>query len=136
MWPPTQDISDFLHHTPLHTLGSHKLKIWKFVGTQFDSICKARFAMLSLQAGRSAPLLQQVHIVTFTTRTSLRTARTFSTPPQNIFPFRIPHLNFERLQPLDEFQKYSTHLANSKGQKLLSSEFARSKADHKNRLRP
>ena len=32
-------------------------------------------------------------------------------------------------QPLDEFQKYSRHLANSKGQKLLPSEFARSKAD-------
>ena len=31
--------------------------------------------------------------------------------------------------PLDEFQKYPTYLANSKGQKLLPSEFARSKAD-------
>ena len=29
-------------------------------------------------------------------------------------------------QPLDEFQKYPTHLANPKGQKLLPSEFARS----------
>ena len=39
-------------------------------------------------------------------------------------------------QPLDEFQKHPMHLANSKGQKLLPSEFARSKADHKNRVRP
>ena len=39
-------------------------------------------------------------------------------------------------QSLDEFQMYPTHLANSKGQKVLPSEFARSKADFKNALRP
>ena len=42
----------------------------------------------------------------------------------------------EGWQPLDEFQKHPTHFPNFKGQKLLPTEFARSKAEIKNEFRP